>query len=86
MMRNVTNARKDYYRQVQDISDTVAPFDLKEATGNSKVDDGLFKRIVREEENLAEKIREAKAKSRYLIHLRGQGKDESPECLICRGK
>jgi hypothetical protein len=86
MMRNVTNARKEYYRQVQDISDTVTPFDVKEPANDYQIGDGLFEGILREEQKLTEIIREAKTKSRYLIHLRGQGNEESPECLICRGK
>lgn len=85
MMRNVTNARKEYYRQVQYISDTLGPFDPKEVAGNSKANDSLFEKILKEEKTLAAKITKAKATSRYMTHLKYQGPQQAPICLICRG-
>lgn len=86
MMRNVMNARKEYYRQVQSISDTVRQFDSKELAGKSKIDDRLFEKIVKEENTLAAKILKAKATSRYMTHLKYQGSQQTPICLICRGR
>lgn len=85
MMRNVTNARKEYYRQVQYISDTVGLFNPKEIAGNNKINDSLFEKIVKEENTLAAKILKAKATSRYMTHLKCQGPQQVPICLICRG-
>lgn len=86
MMRNVINARKEYYRQVQSISDTVGLFDPKEVAGNNKINDRLFEKIVKEENILAAKILKAKATSRYMTHLKCQGPQQAPTCLICRGR
>lgn len=86
MMRNVTNARKEYYRQVQYISDTVGPFDPKEVAGNNRINGSLFEKMVKEENILAAKILKAKATSRYMVHLKHQGPQQAPICLICRGR
>ncbi|KAH8149060.1 uncharacterized protein LAJ45_07036 [Morchella importuna] len=83
--RNVTNARKEYYSQMQAISDTVAPFEPEVFFPRSvRIDDALFQKLLNEEKALAEKITRAKSKLRYLVHLKGKGVEEEQECLICK--
>lgn len=85
--RNVTNARREYYSQMQAISDTVAPFEPEVFFSRSvRIDDALFQKLLNEEKALAEKITKAKSKLRYLVHLKGKGVEEEQECLICKGK
>ncbi|KAH0605121.1 uncharacterized protein H6S33_005103 [Morchella sextelata] len=83
--RNVTNARKEYYSQMQAISDTVAPFEPEVFFSRSvRIDDALFQKLLNEEKALAEKITKAKSKLRYLVHLKGKGVEEEQDCLICK--
>ena len=84
MFRDTMNSRLEYYRQLQQISDTVAPYD-EESVGKPLNEEAfLMKR--KQEESMDEKISAHKAKRRYLIHLRNEsGSDDSSKiCIICQ--
>ncbi|KAB8230672.1 putative SNF2 family helicase/ATPase [Aspergillus alliaceus] len=84
MFRDTMNNRLEYYRQLQQISDTVAPYD-EESAGKS-LDEMLFSSKLEQEEAIDEKISALRAKRRYLIHLRDEsGSDDSSKiCVICQ--
>ncbi|KAL4940811.1 hypothetical protein BDV06DRAFT_213196 [Aspergillus oleicola] len=84
MFRDTMNNRLEYYRQLQQISDTVAPYD--EESSGKPLDHELFNLKLEQEEDLEKKISSLKAKGRYLIHLRDEsGADESAKiCIICQ--
>ncbi|KAL4961449.1 proteasome stabiliser-domain-containing protein [Aspergillus stella-maris] len=84
MFRDTMNNRLEYYRQLQQISDTVAPYD--EESSGKPLDQGVFDLKLKQEQDLEKKISSLKAKGRYLIHLRDEsGADESAKiCIICQ--
>ncbi|KAE8414924.1 proteasome stabiliser-domain-containing protein [Aspergillus pseudocaelatus] len=84
MFRDTMNNRLEYYRQLQQISDTVAPYD--EESAGKPLDEALFSVKLRQEEMIDEKISALRAKHRYLIHLRDEsGSDDSAKiCVICQ--
>lgn len=84
MFRDTMNYRLEYYRQLQQISDTVAPYD-EESVGKP-LDEAIFAKKLRQEKDIDEKISSLKAKHRYLIHLRDEpvSDDSSRICIICQ--
>ncbi|KAF7597423.1 proteasome component M29 [Aspergillus hancockii] len=84
MFRDTMNNRLEYYRQLQQISDTVAPYD--EGSAGKPLDETVFSAKLRQEEAIDEKISALRAKHRYLIHLRDEsGSDDSSKiCVICQ--
>ncbi|KKK24756.1 hypothetical protein AOCH_002221 [Aspergillus ochraceoroseus] len=84
LFRDTMNHRIEYYRQLQQISDTVAPYD--EESAGKPLDEALFNSKLMQEETVDAKISSLKAKRRYLIHLRDEsGPDESSKiCIICQ--
>ncbi|KXJ93145.1 helicase-like protein [Microdochium bolleyi] len=76
------NARVEYYKQLQAVSDTVAPLEHEE---DEDVDAKLASMIA-EEASLQSKVSTAQSKHRYLVHLKEVGKDanESKFCVICQ--
>ncbi|GKZ27960.1 hypothetical protein AbraCBS73388_007638, partial [Aspergillus brasiliensis] len=84
MFRDTMNNRLEYYRQLQQISDTVAPYD--ENSAGKPLDVTLFTSKLRKESEIDEKISTLRAKRRYLIHLRDEsGSDEASRiCVICQ--
>ncbi|KAL2808673.1 SNF2 family N-terminal domain-containing protein [Aspergillus granulosus] len=84
MFRDTMNHRLEYYRQLQQISDTVAPYD--EESAGKPLDHELFNSKLQQEEAFDEKISSLRAKGRYLIHLRDEsGADETSKiCIICQ--
>jgi E3 ubiquitin-protein ligase SHPRH len=84
MFRDTMNNRLEYYRQLQQISDTVAPYD--ESSAGKPLDETVFSAKLRQEEGIDEKISALRAKHRYLIHLRDEsGSDDSSKiCVICQ--
>ncbi|KAJ5818316.1 hypothetical protein N7474_003907 [Penicillium riverlandense] len=84
MFRDTMNNRLEYYRHLQQISDTVAPYD--EESSGKPLDDALFAQKLRHEETLDGKIASLKSKRRYLIHLRDEtnSDDNSQICIICQ--
>ncbi|KAE8319622.1 proteasome stabiliser-domain-containing protein [Aspergillus transmontanensis] len=84
MFRDTMNNRLEYYRQLQQISDTVAPYD--EESAGKPLNEALFSAKLRQEEIIDENISALRAKHRYLIHLRDEsGSDDSSKiCVICQ--
>ena len=79
MFTSVMNIRLEYYRQLQQVSDTVAAY---EGPNNDRV----LMKLVEDEEKLARKIGTAKSKRRYLEHLRMEAGNPQEQrlCVICR--
>ncbi|TQB69588.1 hypothetical protein MPDQ_001626 [Monascus purpureus] len=84
MFRDTMNNRLEYYRQLQQISDTVAPYD-EESVGQP-LDEQLFTKMLQDEAHIEKKVYGLKAKRRYLIHLRDEPEsdDGSRICIICQ--
>lgn len=84
MFRDTMNHRLEYYRQLQQISDTVAPYD-EESVGKPLNED-IFNEKLHQEKVIDEKISGLRAKHRYLIHLRDEPESDnmSRMCSICR--
>lgn len=84
MFRDTMNNRLEYYRQLQQISDTVAPYD-EESVGKP-MNDTLFAEKLRQEEAIGEKISSLKAKRRYLLHIKEEPDldGSSSICIICQ--
>ncbi|KAJ5736692.1 uncharacterized protein N7483_001817 [Penicillium malachiteum] len=82
--RDTMNNRLEYYRQLQQISDTVAPYD--EESAGKPMDELLFLTKIKSEEALEGKISSLKSKRRYLIHLRDESGSEDTNriCIICQ--
>ncbi|KAL2864568.1 putative SNF2 family helicase/ATPase [Aspergillus lucknowensis] len=82
--RDTMNHRLEYYRQLQQISDTVAPFD--EESAGKPLDHDLFNSKLEQEYAIDEKISSLRAKGRYLIHIRDESRpDETSKiCIICQ--
>ena len=73
------NARLEYYRQLQSVSDSVLPYD------GAKTEEAMA-RLVKAEEGIQRKVATGGAKHRYLIHLKEAGsKSHEPRmCVICQ--
>jgi E3 ubiquitin-protein ligase SHPRH len=84
MFRDTMNNRLEYYRHLQQISDTVAPYD--EESAGKPLDDELFASRLKQEEILDGKISSLRSKGRYLIHLRDDSSAENTSriCIICQ--
>ncbi|KAL9119541.1 MAG: hypothetical protein Q9187_003907, partial [Circinaria calcarea] len=81
--RDTMNARLEYYRQLQAISDAVAPYeeDLSEDTLRT-----ILEEMKGTEVKLQAKIDTLKARGRYLLHLRDESAAENTQrmCIICQ--
>ncbi|KAH9210331.1 putative SNF2 family helicase/ATPase [Leptodontidium sp. 2 PMI_412] len=79
LLTRLMNARLEYYRQLQQVSDMVAPYE-------GPNDERTLAKFLHEEENLTRKIASAKAKRRYLDHLRMEATNPHDQriCVICR--
>ncbi|KAJ5894393.1 hypothetical protein N7495_006084 [Penicillium taxi] len=84
VLRDAMNVRLEYYRHLQQISDTVAPYD--EENSGKPMDEALFASKLKQEEALEGKIASLKSKRRYFIHLRDDSgaEDSSRVCIICQ--
>lgn len=84
MFRNTMNSRLEYYRQLQQISDTVAPYD--EESAGKPLDEEVYSSKCKQEGMIDGKIAGLKAKRRYLIHLRDEsGSDDGSKiCVVCQ--
>ncbi|KAI9755427.1 MAG: hypothetical protein M4579_004284 [Chaenotheca gracillima] len=80
--RQTMNLRLEYYRQLQQISDTVAPYEDEAETDN----DDSMNRMLEKEKKSAATAASLKSKRRYLLHLRLESSDKAAEriCIICR--
>ncbi|KLU90044.1 ATP-dependent DNA helicase [Magnaporthiopsis poae ATCC 64411] len=78
LFTSIMNARVDYYRQLQAISDDVAPYE-------GAKDDRIVISMEAHEKTLSDKIAKAQAEHRYLLNLKASGeKDEVRMCPICQ--
>ncbi|KAF4221160.1 hypothetical protein CNMCM5878_009957 [Aspergillus fumigatiaffinis] len=84
MFRDTMNNRLEYYRQLQQISDTVAPYD-EESVGKP-LDEDLYAAKLKQENDIDAKISTLRSKHRYLLHLRDDsGVDNASRiCVICQ--
>ncbi|KAJ5954332.1 hypothetical protein N7501_008611 [Penicillium viridicatum] len=86
IFRDAMNNRLEYYRHLQQISDTVAPYD--EENAGKPLDETAFTLMLEREGVTEEKIASLKSKARYLIHLREDASSDSDsnarECIVCR--
>ncbi|EKV08541.1 SNF2 family helicase/ATPase, putative [Penicillium digitatum Pd1] len=84
MFRDTMNNRLEYYRHLQQISDTVAPYD--EESAGKPLDEYAFTLRLEQEEVIEGKIASLKSKARYLIHLRDDASSDSNtrECIVCQ--
>ncbi|KAG5949437.1 hypothetical protein E4U53_005887 [Claviceps sorghi] len=73
------NARLEYYRQLQAVSDAVLPYD------GPKTDE-VVARLQQTEDELRKKLSSLEAKHRYLVNLReaGSKSNEPRMCVICQ--
>ncbi|KAK1968457.1 SNF2 family domain-containing protein [Colletotrichum sublineola] len=76
---NSMNARVEYYRQLQAVSDSVAPYE-----GSN--DDQAIAACVMNEERYHNKLDSDRAKHRYLLNLKAEGgqSNEPRWCIICQ--
>lgn len=81
--RSAYNARVEFYRQVQAVSDTVLPLDIKTEFRVEAVSDVVLAEIDRSEEELRKRISQGKSKTRYFVNLSGKKIEEKPACVIC---
>ncbi|WEW60321.1 DEXQc_SHPRH and SF2_C_SNF domain-containing protein [Emydomyces testavorans] len=84
LFQRVANRRLEYYRHLQQISDTVAPYD--EASKGKPLDREQFDSRLEAEERMKTKLSGLKSKRRYLIHLRDEasGEETTRICIICQ--
>ena len=83
IFRDTVNARLEFYRQLQTISDSVAPYeeDLNEEEMRAVLD-----RMVTNEAKSLARIATLKARGRYLLHIRDESttEDVQRKCIICQ--
>jgi E3 ubiquitin-protein ligase SHPRH len=79
VFRSAMNTRLEYYRQLQQVSDMVAPYE-------GPVTDAVRARLLEDEARLTKKVATAKSKRRYLDHLRLEAANPQDQriCIICR--
>lgn len=79
LFTNVMNTRLEYYRQLQQVSDSVAPYE-------GPINDQVLKTLLDTEAKLSQKVATAKSKRRYLEHLRQEASNPQEQriCIICR--
>ena len=82
LIRESMNLRLEYYRQLQAISDTVAPFE--EEMDPETRHEALTYRL-ESEERMRARIATLKSKGRYLEHIRLEASDTQSQrtCIIC---
>ena len=82
LFKDTMNLRLDYYRQLQAISDTVAPF---EDEMSDDVREGILFNKEQAESHMKARIATLKSKGRYLVHLRDEAMDTQSQrtCIIC---
>lgn len=79
LFTNLMNHRVEYYRQLQQVSDAVEPY-------QEPINDGVLKSLINREEKVSQKIATLRAKRRYLEHLQQEASnpEEQRICAICR--
>jgi E3 ubiquitin-protein ligase SHPRH len=83
-IRDTMNNRLEYYRALQKISDTVAPFEEHDV--GKPIDDARSRQMLLEEERRSHKLSNYLTKKRYLQHLKAESTSDSPAriCVICQ--
>ncbi|KAJ9651083.1 hypothetical protein H2198_009637 [Neophaeococcomyces mojaviensis] len=83
--RDSMNARLDYYRALQKISDMVAPIGEEDQIGKP-VDQQRIERFRLVEDAAAKKLSVAQSKKRYLLHLKHESEVDGNAkiCTICQ--
>ncbi|CAG1983420.1 unnamed protein product [Fusarium graminearum] len=78
--KTIMNLRLEYYRQLQAVSDSVLPYEGPDVT------DVIEKKMKKTEDDFRKKLSAAKAKHRYLQHLKeaGDNSNEPRMCVICQ--
>lgn len=80
--RETMNSRLEYYRALQKISDTVAPY--QEETIGQPLSEVQYQAFERDEAKWQQKIVSIAAKLRYLLHMKTESKSTAPRiCTIC---
>ncbi|KAI0459789.1 SNF2 family N-terminal domain-containing protein [Xylaria acuta] len=75
------NARVEFYRQLQSISDNVAPL----APEISTVVDTSWNNYLAQEADLRSKTEHWRSNRRHLLHMRDEGSSSNDPCAICGG-
>ncbi|KAI9739675.1 MAG: hypothetical protein M1834_006393 [Cirrosporium novae-zelandiae] len=85
LLRDTMNVRLEYYRQLQQISDTVAPL-TDEEDPDPTLYEAKIPAMMNEEEGLQAKVDSCNSKLRYLLHLQTEESmdDEQRICIICQ--
>ncbi|KAL2259405.1 hypothetical protein VTK26DRAFT_6921 [Humicola hyalothermophila] len=82
-LMDTLNARIDYYRQLQEVSDMVGEYEgsLEEDALNAALES-----LQRQEQALQTKLAAAESKHRYLVHLKESesNSEEQRMCVICQ--
>lgn len=83
LFRELQNQRLEFYRQLQELSDAVAPY--KEEL-DASLDLAAFAVVLQKEERLTRTLAQLKTKHRFLVHLRDEsGNQSAPKiCVICQ--
>jgi E3 ubiquitin-protein ligase SHPRH len=79
------NSRLDFYRQLQVISDTVAPY--KEDDWDETLDEAALEAATRRQEAQNKTLAALKTKNRFLLHLRDESTNSHETqriCVICQ--
>ncbi|KIX06596.1 uncharacterized protein Z518_04572 [Rhinocladiella mackenziei CBS 650.93] len=80
--RDTMNSRLDYYRALQKISDTVAPY--QEENVGKPLSERHCREFEDEEAKLQRRIVSLTAKLRYLVHMKTESQSTAPRiCTIC---
>lgn len=82
LFRDTQNQRIQFYRQLQEVSDAVAPYkeDMDE-----QLDLPVLEMILAKEEQQNTSLAQLKTKHRFLMHLRDETGAEGPRiCVICQ--
>ena len=83
LFRSAQNQRLEFYRQLQEVSDAVAPY--KEEL-DAYLDVIALDAAMEKEDRLSKSLAQLKTKNRFLLHLRDEsGSQEGPKiCVICQ--
>lgn len=79
LFTSTMNARVEYYRQLQNVSDMVAPYKGPTTAAEEN-------RLLTAEEVMSRRLDTSQAKHRYLLHLKAMdaADGEQRQCVICR--
>lgn len=79
LFMSTMNSRVEFYRQLQDVSDMVAPYEGPTTAAEEN-------RLLAEEEATSKRLDTSQAKHRYLLHLKDMddADGDQRQCVICR--